>query len=192
MNKRFQEHGFDTVLVAPGDTDVSLSERIKIANNQIPNGYGYPADFYLSIHANAWGNGTWNDIGGIETYILGPGGQAEKAAKIIHKHLLKGTQLRDRGIKTANFDVLRYTNMPAILFELAFMTNEREARLLMSDDYRHECAEEIVAGFCEYIGIEYKPAQKIPPEKPNEPYVNWKAKYEGLVQDLQNLIQKYS
>ena len=79
--------------------------------------------------------------------------QGKKLADIIHKHLLKGAKLTDRKVQTAKFYVLAKTKMPSVLVELGFMDNPVEAKLLLSDSYRSECAEELVSGICEFYGV---------------------------------------
>lgn len=55
----------------------------------------------------------------------------------------------NRGVKEADFQVLRETVMPAVLIECEFMTNLEGAKLLLSTAYRSECAEELARGICE-------------------------------------------
>lgn len=139
--------GFKALLVAPGDNDVPLSTRTAAANKA-------KADLYVSIHANAF-RAVWNGARGIETFHF-PGSTAgKKAAEILHRHLLTGTKLPNRGVKSANFHVLRETDMPAVLVECGFMTNPEEAALLMSGAYQAECAEELARGICELYGVAY-------------------------------------
>lgn len=141
--------GFNTLLVAPTDVDTPLKERTDTANDA-------NADLYLSVHANAIGAGEWNGTRGIETFHHTKSSEAsKKVAAIIHRHLIGGTKLPDRGVKTADFHVLRETHMPAVLVECAFMTNKEDAKLLLSDAYRAECAEELARGVCEYFGVTY-------------------------------------
>jgi len=149
LNEHLIRCGFKTVMVAPTDVDTPLAERVKTANNA-------KADFYISIHANAAGDGnTFNNGKGIETFYNPGSINGEKAAKIIHRHLLNGTKLVDRGVKSTSFYVLKNTKMPAVLVECGFMTNYEEALLLKSESYRAECAEELAKGICEYFGIAY-------------------------------------
>lgn len=137
--------GFKTILVAQTDKDTPLSERTSTANNA-------KADFYISIHANA-ASGSWGDANGIETYYYSESVKGQAAAEIIHKQLIKGTPLKDRGFKPAKFYVLKYTNMPSVLVECGFMDNLQEATLLLSGAYRKECADEIGKGICEYFKV---------------------------------------
>lgn len=146
-----ERNGFDTVNVSPEMTDTALSVRTTRANNA-------GADIYISIHANAYGDG-WNDANGIETlvYCIGDNGQTQ-LAKLVQAKLIAETGLKDRGVKErTDLAVLRDTKMPAILCECGFMTNRKEAELLRSDDYRRKVARAICKGVCAYYGKKYIP-----------------------------------
>lgn len=149
-----------TVYFAHSDEkDVPIKERTDSANR-------INVDAYVSIHANAYGT-TWNDARGIETYVYPtrPSESVELAQKI-QNHLILATGLRNRGVKTADFHVLRETNMTAVLIECGFMTNQEEARLLRSDAYRKTCADAIVKGIAEQYNLVKKPT---PPPPSNTP-----------------------
>jgi len=168
LKQELERCGFRTLLVADGDTDVPLATRVQRANNA-------GADFYISIHANA-NTSQWGNWGGIETYTY-PKGESLRIGKIIHKYLLQGTPLRDRGVKDGSWlYVIKRTKMPAVLVECGFMDNLKEAKLLLSDNYRRECAKEIAKGICEGFGVKYieapsapKAPQKAPAKKPATP-----------------------
>lgn len=127
--------------------DISLTARTNKAN-------AVQADCFISIHCNAAGNGTeWNQASGIETYIFNSKHAKAKAlAEKVQKNLIIATGLRNRGIKTADFHVLRETKMTAILVECGFMTNITEIQLLKSETYRKACGEAIAKAIIE----EYK------------------------------------
>ena len=129
-----------TVYFAHSDTrDVPLQERTNAANR-------LNVDAYVSIHANAYGT-TWNDANGIETYVYSTNHQETyQLAQKIQSNLIALTGLRNRGIKTANFHVLRETKMPAILVECGFMTNRNEAALMRTEAFQRNCAQAIVNG----------------------------------------------
>lgn len=148
LDKHLKASGFRTLLVAPTDADTPLSTRVKSANNA-------KADLYVSVHANAI-QGVWGTWGGTETFTYGKG-ESLRIGKIIHKHLMKGTPLRDRGVKDGSWlYVIRNTTMPAVLVEAAFMDNKEEAKLLLTDSFRRECAREIAMGICEAFGVKFK------------------------------------
>lgn len=146
----FKKVGVDTIFVAPEDTDTALATRVSRANVA-------KADAYVSIHANAYGDGiSFNDAQGIETWIYNlSDSNTYNLAKCVQDELVKLCGRRDRGIKeSTSLYVLTQTNMPAILVECGFMTNLEEAKLLLSEDYRKRCAEAIFYGVCKHFNVD--------------------------------------
>lgn len=148
LKEELENNGFKTLLVAPTDEDTSLRERTNLANSK-------KADIYISVHANAV-TGKWGTPKGVETFHHPKSSNGKKLANLVHKYLVRGTKQADRGVKTGDLHVLRETHMPAILVECGFMDNLEEAKLLLSDSFRRECAKEIAQGVCEYFGVPYK------------------------------------
>jgi N-acetylmuramoyl-L-alanine amidase len=149
LKAHLERNGFRTIMVAPTDADTPLATRVATSNNA-------KADLYISIHANA-NTGSWGTWGGAETFTYGLSGESYRIGKIIHKHMMKGTPLRDRGVKDGRgLYVVKYTNAPAVLIEAGFMDNLAEAKLLNSDAFRKEVAREVAMGICEAFGVTYK------------------------------------
>ena len=149
---------FDVAFTAEENYDVPLNVRIARANQAWKD----HQDFYgktnskcilISVHANAYGDGkTFNNAKGVSTFCCSSPPAERKLAETIHKHLKGGTTQVDRGVQEVCFDILR-GNMTSCLVECAFMTNLEEANLLKTEEFRQECADEIVAGILEYFGI---------------------------------------
>lgn len=133
-----------------GSRDVPLKERTDAAN-------AWKADIFVSIHANAMGDG-WDDKGvGIETFTYTTKDAASvQLATAVNTKVVALTGRKNRGVKAADFHVLRETKMPAILVECGFMTSHEEAALLKTDAYRKKCAEAIVTGIAEAYGLKRK------------------------------------
>ena len=118
------------------ERDVPLKERTALANKM-------DTDAFISIHANAYGT-TWNNVSGIETFTYTkPSEQSIILSKLIQSSLCSITGRPNRGVKKADFAVVRDTRMPAVLVECGFMTNKHEATLLQSTNYRMRCAKAI-------------------------------------------------
>lgn len=123
--------------INPESKDISLSERVKRAN-QIKN------CFYVSIHANA-GGGKGSEIFIADNASRASQLIAETAATEYEKIFLP---LKDsnfgyywRGVKRANFTVIAKTKCPAVLFECFFMDNKTEClELLLTKEGRDLCA----------------------------------------------------
>ncbi|WP_299743975.1 N-acetylmuramoyl-L-alanine amidase [uncultured Rossellomorea sp.] len=130
--------------------DIPLQLRTDRANN-------LKVDVFVSIHANAFGSGGWNDASGIETYayITQPS-KSTALAREIQSHLVASTQRRDRGVKFANFHVLRETDMPSVLIECGFMTNREEAALLRTRTYRQICGKAIAKALVAFYQLKSK------------------------------------
>lgn len=97
-----------------GATDVSLTSRTDQANN-------WGADIYVSFHHNA-NTGDWGTWTGTETYThLIASSNSDRLAALVQPELIKAYGLRDRGLKKADFHILRETWMPAILTEGGYM-----------------------------------------------------------------------
>lgn len=138
--KKLLTFGGHTVIFShQARADVPLHERTHLANR-------LRADIFVSIHANAYGT-TFNSANGIETFTYTkPQAATKKLAGFIHSSLLLSTGRKDRGIKRADFAVLRDTMMPAVLVECGFMTHRQEVELLKSEAYRKRCAKAIAFG----------------------------------------------
>lgn len=143
--------GFQVLMVSPEKEDTPLSVRVKRANDA-------KADAYVSIHANAAGNG-WNQANGIESWVYSKSNAKGKAfAGAVHRALVAVVGRKDRSVKESDMlYVLNQTKMPAVLVEGGFMTNLEEANLLRTTTYRKLCAEGICKGICTFFGVDYIP-----------------------------------
>jgi N-acetylmuramoyl-L-alanine amidase len=64
-------------------------------------------------------------------------------------NLLSGT--KNRGIKQAPFKVLTGVACPAVLVEVAFLSNPQEERKLLTEEYQRKVAESIYAGLAQFL-----------------------------------------
>jgi N-acetylmuramoyl-L-alanine amidase len=126
------------------DSTVSLRERTDIAK-------AAQAHVYVSIHCNGVINQNAN---GTETLHYPGSENGKKLARAIHDRFIASTGLRDRGIKERNLYVFRHTpkTMPAVMVELAFITNPEEERILLSEEFQKKAAEAIADGVLRYLG----------------------------------------
>ena len=65
--------------------------------------------------------------------------------------LKEGYDVDDHGVKTAPFYVLRFTSMPSILAEIAFISNPGEEKLMQTDAFLTRIAEGILEGIRSYL-----------------------------------------
>lgn len=108
-----QQEIIDCTVDMANSVEESLAKRVAIAN-------AYNLDLFISIHLN-FGGGQ-----GVETYIVAYGGKAaEFADKVQNK--LAGLGYVNRGIKLADFYVLKNTIAPAILVECGFVDSKEDS-----------------------------------------------------------------
>lgn len=133
IKENLERSGWNALLVQDGD----LADVVKKCN-------AYGADYFISIHCNGFKDESAN---GVETYAYKPGGRGQVMAAFIQTQLVNATGLRNRGVKYANFYVLKYTLCPAVLVEISFITNPKEERLLMLPEFKAKAAQAISVGF---------------------------------------------
>ena len=76
---------------------------------------------------------------------------ASDVEQSLYDGLHKGNEgLKNRGVKKAPFVVLIGANMPSILTEISFVTNEKDAAQLRTPEYRERVAESIFHGVATY------------------------------------------
>lgn len=106
----------------------------------------WPADVFISLHCNAFNAETQ----GTECCIFAAGGASEKLAACIQKQIVGSLHTFDRGIKERpGLIVLKRTDMPAVLVEMAFIDNDSDAELLMHK--KDEFARAIARGVTDYL-----------------------------------------
>jgi N-acetylmuramoyl-L-alanine amidase len=109
----------------------------------------FDADLFVSIHCNAAAN---TAAKGTETFCYQLGGNGQRLARCIQNQIINSLGTVDRGIKTANFAVLRNTDCPAVLVETAFISNSSDEALLASEAKRDKFAAAIARGITDYVG----------------------------------------
>lgn len=134
-------HGYNVIMTRSDDTYLGLNERANIAN-------AVNADIFVSIHSNA------NDdpeIYGLSTYHFPESRRGPLLARAIQNAGSEATGAKNRGILSANFAVLRETEMPAALVEMGFMTNHDELMRLADSAYQDKMAQGIADGIVNYL-----------------------------------------
>ena len=124
------------------DTNSSLRTRTEQANQ-------WGADYFLSIHTNANVNPA---INGTEAYVYAVNTPSYELAVNIVNEIVRRLGTKKNGIYARpSLYVLRRTNMPAVLIELAYLSNEGDAALLADKPY--EFAYAIYVGLLNYLGL---------------------------------------
>jgi N-acetylmuramoyl-L-alanine amidase len=128
--------GLETFYVGPADDPATL--RLASRENR---GSGYSFSDYKKILE--------------KIYVDMRRDESRALAHTVQNHLFRSLKasnpkLENRGVKTAPFVVLIGTQMPAILVEIASLSNLEEAELLSTEDYRENIALALAEGIQTY------------------------------------------
>ena len=143
-----QASGAHVKMTRDADVDVYGANASDRAELQARVDAGAGMEIFVSIHCNAFSSAQAN---GSETFYHPKSQLDARLAQYVQQELIAAGGLRDRGMKEANFYVVRHSAMPAILVELAFITNYNEERLLNSPDFDHTVALAIAKGLGRYF-----------------------------------------
>lgn len=157
LENKLKAQGYEVKLSRRTDVYLTLKQRADLAN-------AWGADVFISLHDNSAVNKTAT---GFETFIFSGSVSANtvKLQQHVHKAIVKGIGLRDRGLKRANFAVLRLTSMPALLIEYGFISNIEDERIIAFEIERQ--GQLTFEGINSYLGVTVKPISPTPaPSKP--------------------------
>jgi len=128
---KLRESQFRVVMTRASDVFIELDERAAISNRQ-------NNAIFVSVHFNDSGR---RGIRGFETYYHSP--VARRLAYRIQEQLMTLPGAVNRGVKTANFRVLRKAAYPAVLVECGFLSNRSEGAGARSASRRDDLADKI-------------------------------------------------
>jgi N-acetylmuramoyl-L-alanine amidase len=147
LDAELKRHGISTKMCRTTNATKSLADRAAEANK-------WGATYICSLHCNAYDNMIAN---GTETLIYKKGGTAEKLAIKVQAELVSAFKTANRGVKERpDLYILRKTTAPAILCEIAFITNNADKAKVDEAAEQKAVAVAICKGICSYLGIAYK------------------------------------
>lgn len=132
----------DLIRLAPGRSSKrqDLIQRVDMANRA-------KADLFISIHCNSFPQSIW---AGAQTFYYPGQAESKKLAVAIQSELVRRLGPNRRQANAGDYRVLKDTHMPAVVVEVGFLSNPREARLLADPSYQKKVAEAIYWGILRY------------------------------------------
>ncbi len=138
-----EKNNIEVILTRSSDENISLADRTSVANAS-------NADFFISLHCNYYEKDA--RIAGMECYYNNSNATESKGyAESIISAVSLSEDIETRYAKTEGYYVLRNTQMPAVLVEMGFLSNDSESQKLLDDDYQESLAQRIAEGISNEI-----------------------------------------
>lgn len=134
MNK-----GVVVYMTRNSDETVSLQDRTIFCANNSPG-------LFVSIHVNS---SVKPEITGLETHYYHE--NSIELAQTVHADIVSSVKSKDRGLFKSKFYVINHTEVPAILCEIGFMSNDAERAELVSEERKDQTAQAIANGILKYL-----------------------------------------
>lgn len=150
LKNKLKSLGHEVYMSRETDKFVDLYDRTKMANN-------LNVDLFISIHNNAIDNPqTRGTMVLYKEKSLNSFISDKQFAQIVLDYIIKEVGTQNKGIiERPNLVVLKTSNMPAILVEVAFGTNQDDLNLLLNDSFKDAVAKAI-ADAIEFINTNYR------------------------------------
>lgn len=132
--------GASVKLTREGNANVALSDRAALANDGKP-------DFFISVLQNSFAS---PGVSGTEVYHFRGDKDSERIAKLIIEEVSAAIDSKNRGVRTAEFYLLRQVRASAIILQLLYITNPQDAAKLADPAVRQKAAKAIHHAILKY------------------------------------------
>ncbi len=145
VRELLERENIEVIFTHEEDVDMDLKERTRFANE---NG----GDLFVSLHCNT----SEEDASacGLECYYEKEGNKGLELAENIMAAAEAAENIETRELRTEMMYVVRFTDMPATLVEMGFMTNQDELEKLCRRSYQQILAQAIADGILETLGLD--------------------------------------
>lgn len=142
LEKLLKRAGAKVCLTRTGREHLNLSERAEIANRVKP-------DFFISICQSKFPN---ESASGTEAYHYREDKHAMKLGAIILQEISRELQCKNRGLRTADFYMLKEVKCSTLQLNLLYITNQEDEKKLADPGLRKKTAQAIAKGVIRYFG----------------------------------------
>lgn len=148
LQKLLQVEGATVLMTRTTDTEVSPKKAnasdVEELQARCDVGNDGNADIFISMHMDSFTNSTPSGTTG---YYYTKGSKAsQRLAQYVSEGVVTALGTGNRGTKSCNFYVVKHTDMPATLVEMAFISNDKEEKLMNSEAGINRAAEGILNG----------------------------------------------
>lgn len=145
------ERGYEVIMIREShDVDLSNKERADIANES-------GAEIFIRIHANGSTNPSVHGTLTIypskkNPYVADLSEASHKLSKAIVDAICKNTGSKNLGaVARDDMSGINWSKIPVTIIEMGYMTNEKEDKLMQTEDYQDKIVQGICDGIDEYF-----------------------------------------
>lgn len=157
LNDKFISNGYNSVILVPETTDISIATRCNRVN-KLCKQYGKNNVVLISIHNDACGcDGKWHDARGFSCFVSKNASTKSKVLatmfvdNAINMGLTGNRCIPKEKYKVANLGICRDSNCPAVLTENLFQDNKEDVAFLLSDEGKKAIVDLHYKTIIEYI-----------------------------------------
>lgn len=153
LKEKLEEHNVQVVMTREKDEMLSgeagdqgkvadMKERVRIINDTKP-------EIAISIHQNSYHD---SQVHGAQVFYYTESKEGERAAAILQEKL-KAVDTNNTRMSKANntYYILKRTEIPTVIVECGFLSNENEANLLVTEEYQEKLADAMAEGILSYL-----------------------------------------
>lgn len=151
LEKELKQKGYTVIMTRrTNNVNISNSQRAKIANDA-------NADAFIRIHADSVDTESVNGMSTLcqtskNKYNGKLANESYKLSKYILDSMAKETGAKNRGVtKTDTMSGINWSKVPVTIIEMGFLSNEKEDKLLASNDYQKKIVKGIVTGIEKFL-----------------------------------------
>lgn len=152
----FAKLGIRSIKLVPEDTDISLRERVRRANQHYKN--NNKQAILISVHCNAAGaDGKWHNACGWSVFVAqNASNNSKRLARNLYEEAEKRGLKGNRSVPKEKYWVqslamCRDTNCPAVLTENMFQDNKEDVAFLLSEEGKKKIIDAHVQGVLNYL-----------------------------------------
>lgn len=156
INETLIEKGYNSQILVPELTDISLGERVKRANQIYKN--NNKKALLISVHCNAAGaDGNWHNAKGWSVFLSqNASNNSKRLADCLKKEAeSEGLKIRlqfpNISYWVQSLYICRKSNCPAVLTENLFQDNKEDVSFLLSEDGKKKIINLHVLGVINYL-----------------------------------------
>jgi len=144
LAKLLKAEGAQVSMTREDDTYIGLTERAALANHQ-------KAHALISIHCNSCD--TPNTLQGTSVYWDHQ--HSRGFAQLVQRELIAALATDDKGVRNANFAVIRRAKGPGILVETAYINHDGDRARLVHPNFQERAARAILQGLISFLSAEH-------------------------------------